>query len=168
MKNWPSVIAACLCCTATNVAARDPSPTAAFAFVFDDTSLQGQMLGPRPDEQQRLATLDTGLRDALVASGCCTILDLATVAQQAATMDMRTCNGCDVDLARKAGARISVTGWVQKVSNLILNINIVARDVDTGEVISAGSVDIRGNTDQSWSRGLAYLLRNRLRPSEWP
>jgi hypothetical protein len=83
-------------------------------------------------------------------------------------MDMRTCNGCDVDLARKAGARISVTGWVQKVSNLILNINIVARDVDTGEVISAGSVDIRGNTDQSWSRGLAYLLRNRLRPSEWP
>ncbi len=89
------------------------------------------------------------------------------VADQARRMDMRTCNGCDVDLARKAGARISVTGWVQKVSNLILNINLVARDVATGQVIGAGSVDIRGNTDESWSRGLSYLMRNRLRPAEW-
>jgi len=53
------------------------------------------------------------------------------------------------------------------VSNLILNINVVARDVTTGRVIGAGSVDIRGNTDESWSRGLSYLLRNRLHPSEW-
>ena len=69
--------------------------------------------------------------------------------------------------ARKAGAKISVTGWVQKVSNLILNINLVARDVATGRIIGAGSVDIRGNTDESWSRGLTYLLRDRLHPSEW-
>jgi hypothetical protein len=34
-------------------------------------------------------------------------------------------------------------------------------------VVAAGSVDIRGNTDESWSRGLSYLLRNRLHPSEW-
>jgi hypothetical protein len=168
MKNWPCVIAICLCCAATNAFARDPSPTAAFGFAFDDTSLQGQMFGPQPDEQHRLAALNAGLRDALVASGCCTILDLTTVAQQVATMDTRTCNGCEVELARKLGARISVAGWVQKVSNLILNINVVARDAATGRIIAAGSVDIRGNTDQSWSRGLAYLLRNRLHPSEWP
>jgi hypothetical protein len=24
------------------------------------------------------------------------------------------------------------------------------------------SVDIRGNTDESWSRGISYLVRNRL------
>jgi len=82
-------------------------------------------------------------------------------------MDMQNCRGCEVSLARKAGAAISVTGWVQKVSNLILNITVVARDVTTGMVISAGSVDVRGNTDESWSRGLSYLLRNRLHPSEW-
>jgi hypothetical protein len=80
---------------------------------------------------------------------------------------MPSCNGCDVDLAREVGASISVTGWVQKVSNLILNINVVARDVKTGKTIGAGSVDIRGNTDESWSRGLSYLVRNRLHPSEW-
>lgn len=167
MKNWPSAVLMCICFAATTVAAREPSPTAAFRFGFDDTSLQGQMQGPEPAEQHRLVALDAELRTMLVASGCCSMVDLQGVANQAQDVDARTCHGCDVDLARKAGARISVTGWVQKVSNLILNINLVARDVATGQVIDAGSVDIRGNTDESWSRGLAYLLRNRLHPSEW-
>ena len=53
---------------------------------------------------------------------------------------------------------MSVIGWVQKVSQLILNINVVIRDVETGNVMPAGSVDIRGDTDESWTRGVAYLL----------
>ena len=167
MKNWPSLAVVCLCCIAMDAMAKQPVPTAVFDFGFDDTSLQGEMQGVRADEQHRLTTLNAELRDMLVKSGCCVIADLGIVARQARGMDMRTCNGCDVDLARKAGARISVTGWVQKVSNLILNINLVVRDVATGQLISAGSVDLRGNTDESWSRGLSYLLRNRLHPSEW-
>jgi hypothetical protein len=167
MKNWPCLIAVCLCCTATGAMAKQPVPTAVFDFGFDDTSLQGAVQGKRADEQHRLMALNVELRDMLVKSGCCEIADLGIVAEQAEGIDMRTCNGCDVDLARKAGARISVTGWVQKVSNLILNINLVVRDVDTGQLISAGSVDLRGSTDESWSRGLSYLLDNRLHPSEW-
>jgi hypothetical protein len=167
MKNWPCAVLLCVCCTATAVAAADPSPTAAFDFAFDDTSLQGQVQGTEPAEQHRLSALDVELRTMLVESGCCSMVDLRAVGDRVRDLDMRTCNGCDVDLARTAGAKISVTGWVQKVSNLILNINLVARDVATGQVVAAGSVDIRGNTDESWSRGLSYLLRNRLHPSEW-
>lgn len=165
MKIKPSAAFICLCCAATAASAQQPA--AVFSLGFDDTSLQGETQGPQPDQSQRLAALNTQLRDMLVQSHCCAIVDLASVAKQAQELDMRTCNGCDVDLARQAGAKISVTGWVQKVSNLILNINLVARDVSTGKVIDAGSVDIRGNTDESWSRGLSYLLRNRLHPSTW-
>ena len=50
---------------------------------------------------------------------------------------------------------------VQKVSNLILNMNIYLRDVHTGHS-SAASADMRGNTDESWSRAMSYLVRNRL------
>jgi Protein of unknown function (DUF2380) len=167
MKNWPRAVFLCICCTGTAVAAADRFPTAAFDFGFDDTSLQGQVQGTEPAERHRLSALGAELRTMLAESGCCSMVDLSAVADQARDLDMRTCNGCDVDLARKAGAKLSVTGWVQKVSNLILNINLVARDVATGRVIAAGSVDIRGNTDESWSRGLSYLLRNRLHPSEW-
>lgn len=167
MKNWPCAVLVCMCCAATTVAAKEPLPTAVFSFSFDDTSLQGEMQGPEAAEQHRLVALDAELRAMLVGSGCCSMVDLRGVEKQAQEIDPRTCNGCDVDLAVKAGARLSVSGWVQKVSNLILNINVVARDVATGHVIDAGSVDIRGNTDKSWSRGLSYLLRNRLHPSEW-
>jgi hypothetical protein len=168
VKNWPCRVFICICCAAAGAkAAPAPVPTGAFDFGFVDTSLTGEMNGVDPAERQRLADLDGQLRDLLVKSGCCSIVDLRAVAQQAHDLDLRTCGGCDVALARSAGAKISVTGWVQKVSNLILNINLVARDVATGSVIEAGSVDIRGNTDETWSRGLSYLLRNRLHPSNW-
>jgi hypothetical protein len=163
-SQWLAI--ACLCIP-TAATARSAEPTAVFDLGFDDTSLQGQEQGPRADEQKRLLSLDHQLRDILAQSGCCDIVSTTAVAQAAATADWRNCGGCDVDLARKIGACIAVTGWVQKVSNLILNINLVARDVASGRVISAGSVDIRGNTDESWSRGLSYLLRNRLHPAQW-
>lgn len=172
MKIWPCAAWVCLvylgcglaCATAS---ASNRKPTAVFPISFDDTSLQGQEQGPRAEEQTRLLDLDRQLRDAVGQSGCCVVLDLTPVAKDAQDLNLVSCDGCELDLARKMHAAISVTGWVQKVSNLILNINLVARDVSSGQVIKAGSVDIRGNTAKSWSRGLSYLLRNRLHPVEW-
>ena len=75
---------------------------------------------------------------------------------------MQACGGCDVQYAQKLGADLAITGVVQKVSNLILNMNIYLRDVHTGGVIAVMSADMRGNTDESWSRATNYLVRNRL------
>jgi hypothetical protein len=65
-------------------------------------------------------------------------------------------------LAKSLGAELAVTGTVQKVSNLILNMNIYVRDVSSGDTIAVMSADMRGNTDESWSRTLDWLVRNRL------
>jgi len=51
---------------------------------------------------------------------------------------------------------------VQKVSNLILNMNVYVREADSGRLAAAASADFRGNTDESWSRALDWLARNRL------
>ena len=64
--------------------------------------------------------------------------------------------------AQQLGADLAITGVVQKVSNLILNMNIYLRDTHTGRLVTAMSADFRGNTDESWSRTTSYLLRNRL------
>ena len=77
---------------------------------------------------------------------------------------LRACNGCEIELGRKLGADFVAIGWVQKVSNLILNLNMQVRDVAGGAIVAAGSVDIRGNTDESWRRGALYLLENRILP----
>ncbi|HXT82666.1 MAG TPA: DUF3280 domain-containing protein [Acetobacteraceae bacterium] len=167
MKKWQCLIFACCCLLTASATAREPAATAIFPFEFDDTSLQGSLQGPRPEETARLTALGHQLSAMLAGSGCCKLVDMTAASRQSRTLNLRACGGCDIDLARQAGAAVSVIGWVQKVSNLILNINVVARDVANGKVIGAASVDIRGNTDESWSRGLSYLVRDRLHPSQW-
>jgi hypothetical protein len=161
MKSRHAVAAAVLAgMLAGGSAARGEPPKAAvFPFELDDTSLQGSMPGQDPGDRARLARLDSQLRDALAQSGRYTPIEFPA---GPGGRDLWTCNGCEVEIARKDGAAFSVIGWVQKVSNLILNINLVVRDATTGQRVAAGSVDIRGDTDESWTRGLAYLLRNRI------
>jgi hypothetical protein len=72
------------------------------------------------------------------------------------------CNGCEIDLGRAAGAELVLTGWVQKVSNLIININATLYDVEHGEAIGGASVDMRGNTDSTWRAAALYLVNHSL------
>jgi DNA polymerase II small subunit/DNA polymerase delta subunit B len=41
-------------------------------------------------------------------------------------------------------------------------MNIYLRDAHTGRLIASMSADFRSNTDESWSRTMSFLLRNRL------
>jgi hypothetical protein len=137
-------------------------PAAVFDFDLIDTSQEGASGAMRDDEARRLALMGEALRRMLGERGLAAV-DLAPArARIDKARPVARCNGCDLDLARELGADLAVTGFVQKVSNLILNINVAIRDARTGAIVRAGSVDIRGNTDESWSRGISYLVRNRL------
>ena len=144
------------------VARAAPSQVAVFDFELVDTSLQGEVDGPRSDEQGRLMRAGDQVRKALADSGRFTVLDIAPVNVAAHGSNLEACGGCEVALARQLGADLVITGTVQKVSNLILNINLYLRDVHTGQLVAAMSADMRGNTDESWTRAASYLLRNRL------
>jgi Protein of unknown function (DUF2380) len=82
----------------------------------------------------------------------------AMIAQLTATQDMNACNGCELQVGRKLGVERVGVCWVQKVSNLIININLRVEDVATGNAVFQRSVDIRGNTDLSWRRGVRALV----------
>ena len=137
-----------------------PPKVAVFDFELLDMSLEGG--ARRADEQERRARASQQLRKGLEASGRFAVVDIAPVRDEAAAANLQACGGCDVRLAREVGADLSVTGVVQKVSNLILNMNIYVHDASTGQRVAAMSVSFRGNTDESWTRALDYLLRNRL------
>ncbi len=139
-----------------------PVRTAIFDIEFRDTSLEGQMNGSNPGEEQRLAMLTNRLREALAESGRYDVVDIAPVRDAALASNLQNCGGCDRRLASELGAGLAVTGVVQKVSNLILNINIYVRDVKSGKLVEGHSADIRSNTDESWRRGLDWILKNRL------
>jgi hypothetical protein len=140
----------------------DPPKLAVFDFELVDTSLQGEVDGPRKDEQARLMRVGDQVRKELAESGKFDLLDISPVNAAAHGSNLQACGGCDVQYARRLDADLAITGVVQKVSNLILNINIYLRDVHSGRLVTSMSVDLRGNTDESWSRATSYLLRNRL------
>jgi Protein of unknown function (DUF2380) len=133
------------------------------AAVFDAVFINSSPQPTTPEERARIANLTVKLKQALDKSGLYRAIDLASIKKDVdAVRDITDCNGCEVDLAKKAGAQIAVVAWVQKVSNLILNMNIRIVDVKTGATLKGGSVDIRGNDDVSWNRGLKYLLEEHV------
>ncbi len=97
------------------------------------------MNGPRTDEQARLLRAGDQVRKELADSGKFRVLDIAPVNAAAHGSNLQACGGCDVKLAGELGADLAMTGVVQKVSNLILNINLYLRDVHTGQLVAAAS-----------------------------
>ena len=142
--------------------AADPPKLAVFDFEMIDKSLEAEMHVKRPDEQARLMKVGDQVRKELDESGKFQIIDIAPINAAAHQSNLQACGGCDVKLAQQLGADLAITGVVQKVSNVILNINVYLRDVQTGKLLAGASADMRGNTDESWSRATHYLVRERL------
>ena len=140
----------------------DPPKAAVFDFELIDTSLQGEVAGPKTGEHDRLMRAGQQLRRELTESGKFQVLDIAPVSVAAHGSNLQACGGCDVQYAQRIGADLVITGVMKKVSTLILNLTIFVRDVHTGQLITAMNADFRGNTDESWTRATSYLIRNRL------
>src|SRR5882757_10313330 len=120
-----ALIAIALLTSVLSAPARADLPKiAVFDFELVDTSLQGEVNGPRADEQERLMRVGDLLRKELAESGKFQLLDVTPVNAAAHGSNLQACGGCDVQYAKQLGADLEITGVVQKVSNLILNINI--------------------------------------------
>jgi uncharacterized protein DUF2380 len=131
-----------------------------FGFQLINTSPQPTT----PEETQRIRMLDDMFRQKLDASGRFKVVSIPIELRDkiAGAAEISNCNGCERDFALEAGADWAAWGTVQKVSNLILNINVYMEDAQAKKMEFAKSVDIRGNTDESWQRGLDYMLRHYL------
>ena len=70
------------------------------------------------------------------------------------------CDDCAEQVGRLLGVDLVMATWVQKVSELILNLNVQILDVALQKVVFSKSVDMRGNEDQSWRRAVTYLVRD--------
>nr|WP_232897244.1 DUF3280 domain-containing protein [Pontibaca salina] len=138
---------------------RKGATVAFLGLTFLDTSTEGAYNSARQDETARLALLEDEVRRQFTDQGL-TLVDLAPIAAELeSTSNPANCYGCELRMARKLGADYVLVGVVQKVSNLILAMNLVMRDVSTKQVVAARVVEIRSNTDESWLRGMRYILK---------
>jgi len=163
MQSFSFLAAALLALPGAASALESLEPSAKVAFFgihFIDTSAEGSINGIREDETARLALLENSVRERLEAEGF-DLLDLAPVAEELGrTLNPAHCNHCEIRMAEELGADYSLVGEVQKVSNLILSMNLALREADSGDFVRMLAVDIRGNTDDSWLRGGRYILDN--------
>ena len=131
-----------------------------------DFALMDETLDHAADaaQRERLQRISEQLRREFIERAFYQVIDwhreAALVDDMRSHVALHDCNGCDVELGRALGVDRVLTGWVQKVSNLILNINIQIKDVRSGGTVLMKSVDIRGNTDRSWERGIRHLTQS--------
>lgn len=158
----------CLLFSLTGAAAADTLVTGQkVAFVglgFTDYSTEGAYDGERADQTARLQLIEDFVAERFRSEGA-VLVDLAPVAEKLGNIsNPGDCSGCDVRFARTLGARYALSGRVSKVSNLILTMELVLRETDTGDPVRARIVSIRSNTDQSWQRGMNYILKTAFFP----
>ena len=73
---------------------------------------------------------------------------------------LHRCDDCAEQIGKLMGVDLVMATWVQKVSELILNLNVQIYDVKAQKVVFSKSVDMRGNDDVSWGRAVPYLVRD--------
>ena len=133
-------------------------------FELIDEMRQYESVQGRRETDRRLVLITSELAKEFARRDMYRVVDPAPAAQLIeklkASYELRACNGCEIDIGKALGAERVALCWVQKVSNLILNINIRVESVPTGETLYSRSVDIRGNTDESWLRGVRRLVDN--------
>ncbi len=142
--------------------------TAVFPFDIRDAEQEGEVVPVvNKEDLRRLKVVADELKLLLSKDSRYEVVDLTP---QAADIEkaapFNKCDGCEVEIAKKAGAELAVLGFADKLSDALISLQLFVRDVETGQLKRAMSAEIRGNTDELWLHGIRWLWRNRFNPEE--
>lgn len=74
--------------------------------------------------------------------------------------DIRNCNQCEFELAKQVAGEKVMTGWIYKMSILILTMHIEIKEVATQQTLISKAYDFRGDNEKAWLRAADYMLRD--------
>lgn len=134
---------------------------AVFEFELQHGDLVPGVPSKKEAEDKRREMISERLREHLAKSGF-DVVDAAPFAAKAAAANLQACGDCADDFARQLGADYAFTGVVYKVSELVLSMSVLVHEAATSRPLTSATVDLRGNTDESWRRAIDYLYRNVL------
>lgn len=144
-------------------ATTQPQPVAVFPIELWDTSGEG----PKPDQAEKLAHATAILASTLEQTGRYRPVDLTPYKDAVEKASPRyACNGCWIPVAKEAGAKFAVLSTIHKVSSLISSFDISIVDVETGKLVAYASGQFRGDDDQSYTRSIAFLVKEELFKNE--
>ena len=117
----------------------------------------------RPADTKKLTLVTDELRKALHDQAGLEIVDTAPKAEIVAKEGpLYKCNGCAADIGKSLGADLVATGYVEKGSGQIFNLNVTIAEAASGKVVRGGQVTIRADTDDTWAHAMRWVVKNRL------
>jgi Protein of unknown function (DUF2380) len=150
----------------THVTSTAPIKIAVFAFELEDFSAagkQGETSYLAQSTQEALAQSTEEAKQLLLQSGRYRLIDTTDADLGAAKgQGLRNCRGCEAAIAMKLGADQALIGVVTKISMTEYAVRFQVSDARNGEIISRLATDLRMGADYSWSRGVRWLMQNRM------
>ena len=142
-----------------------PIKIAVFEFELEDFSAAGQTKSV--PETSYLAQATDEAEQQLRASGRYTVIDAVHSDISAAKgQGLWNCGGCEAPIALSLGADEALIGVVTKISMTEYTVRFRVSNAQNGELISTYSTDLRMGADYSWSRGVRWLMQNRMLASK--
>ncbi len=137
---------------------------AVFPFDIRDVSQEGELIPKlNAEDQRRMVLVADELKVLMQKAGIYEVVDLMPLATEVeAKSPFSKCDGCEAPIAKQAGADLAVTGYVDKLSDALISLQLFARDAETGKLTKSMSAEIRGNTDELWLHGIRWLWKNRF------
>ncbi len=143
------------------------SPVATRSLAVLDFELVDEQNNPATKAAQvlRLQAATAQLQRELAERGLYQVVDPAPSADlqrhlRSQQEYLYRCDDCAAQVGKLLGTDLVMSTWVQKVSELILNLNVQIYDVKAQQLAFSKSVDMRGNDDVSWQRAVRFLVRD--------
>ena len=146
-------------CSSSILADGSNKKAVVFDFEMADTSGEGEL----PEHPARIQLVTQLLKDLLAEHGGFEIISTEPAKELIQKRHpLRKCNGCESKIASQLGGDYAFLGRIHKVSTLIMAVAISVTDVHRNVPVRAVRVGIRGDTDESWTRGVRYIVKNKL------
>jgi hypothetical protein len=140
-----------------------PIKIAVFDFELEDYSAGSGVIGETPEDIAQLKRATDEARQLLAQSGRYTLVDVSHAdAESAKAQSLRTCSGCEADIAHKLGADQSFVGIVARSSRTEYAVGFQIRDAQDDSMVFKQQTDLRMGTNDSWNRGVIRLMKNTL------
>jgi hypothetical protein len=136
---------------------------AVFDFELLDVSAGASLVAESAVDVEQLQRATDEARRLIAQSGRYALIDTGGAdAPTVKTHALRDCDGCEAAIAAKLGAEQSLLGIVTRISRTDYNVTYKLRDARTGALVAVEQTDMRAGANDSWPRGAASLIKNKL------
>lgn len=101
-------------------------------------------------------------RRMLLESGRYILIDVSKVdAEPVRAKSLRNCDGCEADIALRAGADQALIGVVRRITQTDYYVVVQITDAQTGKVLDQQAANFAGGPE-GWATGVRMLLKHQV------